>query len=85
MSTEGEIKSIENLSEEFLLKNKCKKIYVVCPANRNAGGVDALHQMVYYLNEMHLNALVVYVSNEVDFLLAKFVNSSKIYLQKAPE
>ena len=35
-------------------------VYVVCPANSFSGGADALHQMVYYLNQMNVCAKIVY-------------------------
>ena len=37
-----------------------KKIYVFCPNDFVTGGPDALHQMVYYLNEIGCDAEIVY-------------------------
>lgn len=39
---------------------KFKKIYVFCPNDIVTGGPDALHQIVYYLKEIGLNAEIVY-------------------------
>lgn len=39
---------------------KFKKIYVLCPGNSITGGPDALHQMVYYLNNIGCDASIVY-------------------------
>lgn len=60
--------------------NKYKNIYVICPANSVTGGPDALHQMVYYLNEMHLNAKIVYVSNAADKKDFKIAEPYRKYL-----
>lgn len=37
-----------------------KKIYVFCPNDFVTGGPDALHQIVYYLNQIGLEAIIVY-------------------------
>ena len=37
-----------------------KKIYVFCPNDIVTGGPDALHQMVYYLNDVGCDANIVY-------------------------
>lgn len=37
-----------------------KKIYVFCPNDFVTGGPDALHQMVYYLNQTGFSAEIVY-------------------------
>lgn len=37
-----------------------KKIYVYCPNDAVTGGPDALHQLVYYLNDIGLDAKMVY-------------------------
>ena len=37
-----------------------KSIYVICPYGLVTGGPDALHQMVYYLNNNGFNAYIVY-------------------------
>lgn len=37
-----------------------KRIYVFCPNDFVTGGPDALHQIVYYLNEIGLDATIVY-------------------------
>lgn len=37
-----------------------KKIYVFCPNDFVTGGPDALHQIVYYLNQIGLDATIVY-------------------------
>lgn len=39
---------------------KFKKIYVFCPNDFVSGGPDALHQLVYYLNQLGLDAEIVY-------------------------
>lgn len=39
---------------------KFQKIYVYCPNDSVTGGPDALHQLVYYLNSVGLNAEIVY-------------------------
>lgn len=36
------------------------KVYVICPYGLITGGPDALHQMVYYLNEIGIEAKLVY-------------------------
>jgi hypothetical protein len=43
-------------------------VYVLCPANYVTGGPDALHQMVFYLNKIGVNAQIVYIvdSDHVD-------------------
>lgn len=38
-------------------------VYVLCPANHVTGGPDALHQMVYYLNQNGVNAKIVYTAD----------------------
>lgn len=38
-------------------------IYVLCPVNYVTGGPDALHQLVYYLNQSGANAKIVYTSD----------------------
>ena len=38
-------------------------VYVLCPANYVTGGPDALHQMVFYLNKIGVNAKIVYVTD----------------------
>ena len=37
-------------------------VYVLCPANYVTGGPDALHQMVFYLNKIGVDAKIVYVT-----------------------
>lgn len=37
-----------------------RKIYVVCPYGLVTGGPDALHQLVFYLNNLGLDASIVY-------------------------
>ena len=37
------------------------KVYVLCPSYLVSGGPDALHQMVYYLNSLGIEAYIVYV------------------------
>lgn len=37
-----------------------RKIYVFCPANYVTGGPDALHQMVFYLNQLGFDSSIVY-------------------------
>ena len=39
---------------------KARKIYVFCPNDIVTGGPDALHQIVYYLNEIGYDASIVY-------------------------
>ena len=41
---------------------KYKKIYVISPLSYVSGGADALHQMAYYLNQLHIDASVAYFS-----------------------
>lgn len=60
MSTSSEKMAVEKQNEEIVLKNKCKKIYVMCPANYASGGPDALHQMVFYLRRMGFEASIAY-------------------------
>ena len=43
------------------MKNNNCIVYVLCPANYEAGGADALHQMVYYLNCIDVESKIVYV------------------------
>ncbi len=38
-------------------------VYVLCPANYVTGGPDALHQMVFYLNRIGVDAKIVYVTD----------------------
>lgn len=42
--------------------NKSQKIYVVCPAYNRTGGLELLHQLVYYLNKNELNAFITYTN-----------------------
>jgi len=42
--------------------NNTKKIFVFCPNDVVTGGPDALHQMVYYLNQIGFDAKIVYYS-----------------------
>ena len=44
------------------MKKNDSIIYVLCPANYVTGGPDALHQMVYYLNQNGAHAKIVYTS-----------------------
>lgn len=39
---------------------KYKKVYVFCPDSAVSGGPEALHQMVFYLNEIGVDASLVY-------------------------
>lgn len=39
---------------------KFKNIYVICPYGLVTGGPDALHQLVYYMKNIGLNANIVY-------------------------
>lgn len=41
-------------------------VYVLCPANYVTGGPDALHQMVFYLNKIGVNAKIVYVTDSTE-------------------
>ncbi len=43
----------------FLVKNH-KRIYVFCPNDFVTGGPEALHQIVFYLNEIGYDAQIVY-------------------------
>ncbi|MCR5106818.1 MAG: HAD-IIIC family phosphatase [Lachnospiraceae bacterium] len=40
---------------------KYKKIYVICGAYYKTGGTEALHQLVYHINETGGNAFIVYI------------------------
>jgi len=40
--------------------NENTKIYVACPANFATGGPELLHQLVYHLNKLGLNAYMFY-------------------------
>lgn len=42
--------------------SRFKKVFVICPSNLVTGGPDALHQMVYYLNQLSINASIVYIN-----------------------
>lgn len=42
--------------------NKSQKIYVVCPPYNKTGGLELLHQLVYYLNKNGLNAFITYIN-----------------------
>lgn len=44
--------------------NVNSKIYVACPANFASGGPELLHQLVYRLNKLGLNAFMYYTSVE---------------------
>lgn len=44
-------------------EQKKRIVYVLCPANYVTGGPDALHQIVFYLNEIGVNAKIVYVAD----------------------
>ncbi len=41
----------------------CHIVYVLCPANIETGGPDALHQMVFYLKEIGVNAKIAYIAD----------------------
>ena len=47
--------------------NKSQKIYVVCPPYKRTGGLELLHQLVYYLNKNGLNAFITYTNVVEDF------------------
>lgn len=44
--------------------SKSQKIYVVCPPYNRTGGLELLHQLVYYLNKNGLNAFITYTNVE---------------------
>lgn len=46
----------------MLKYNKNQKIYVVCPAYGKTGGLELLHQLVYELNSIGLNAKITYIN-----------------------
>lgn len=43
---------------------KYKKVYIISPLSFVSGGADALHQMAYYLNQLHIDASMAYYSYE---------------------
>lgn len=43
------------------------KIFVVCPASKQAGGIELLHQLVYALNELGLKAYITYAKIKKGF------------------
>lgn len=54
------LKSLNYLIIKKNIKEKKNQIYVICPYGLVTGGPDALHQMVYYLNNNGFNAMIVY-------------------------
>src|ERR1035437_2655135 len=47
------------------MKSTAKEIYIFCPANQETGGPDALHQLRYYMEKVHLNAYMIYFNTTV--------------------
>lgn len=58
---------------------KFGKIYVLCPPNNVGGGADALHQMVYYLNKIGLDAKIVYKGSLCEYGFVCIPDRFKIY------
>lgn len=56
------------------------KIYVICPYGLVTGGPDALHQIVYYLNKLNLNAFIVY--SDIKNYKYKIPDEYKVYIDK---
>lgn len=48
------------------MKSYNKTIYIFCPANRETGGPEALHQLRYYMEVVNLNAFLVYLDVKKD-------------------
>lgn len=47
----------------MLKRDDCHIVYVLCPANIETGGPDALHQMVFYLKEIGVDAKIAYIAD----------------------
>ena len=45
------------------MKQKYKKIYVLCPSNTKTGGTELLHQLVWQINSLGGNANIVYFND----------------------
>jgi hypothetical protein len=43
-----------------------QNVYIFCPANRETGGPEALHQLRYYMEQVNLKAFLVYFNALVD-------------------
>ncbi|SHL87064.1 hypothetical protein SAMN05720764_1304 [Fibrobacter sp. UWH5] len=56
-------------------------VYVLCPANMKSGGVDALHQLVFYLNYININSAIVYIKNNFDKKNIAVLDRYKPYVQ----
>lgn len=56
------------------------KIYVICPYGLITGGPDALHQMVYYLNNNGFDATIVY--SDIRTHKYKIPEPYRIYIDK---
>jgi len=41
------------------------KVYVACPANKASGGPELLHQIVYQLRKLNINALMYYYNSRM--------------------
>lgn len=56
------------------------KIYVICPYGLITGGPDALHQMVYYLNNNGFNSQIVY--SDIKTHKYTIPNPYKVYIKE---
>lgn len=50
---------------------KAKKVYVVCPAGVKTGGPELLHQLVFELRRVGVDAYIVYVQSTAEFTIEK--------------
>lgn len=62
------------------VKKDSLKVYVMCPANDKSGGIDALHQLVFYLNQQSIEANIVYRRNKCDKRPIAILDRYKAYV-----
>lgn len=65
----------------IMVEKKNKVVYVLCPANAQTGGADALHQMVYYLNNLNICAKIVYRVDKDYDKPVEIPDRFKVYVQ----